>query len=244
MFQGKNKKQEITNIRRDLAGEKQVLLSRLAGDCGTDEGEKRCQLIWQTFRIVDCTKSSAVVLGTDHPDFAEGKEAAAGNSAELFETELIPAGPHGIKLERLSSVHSHYFGGGFERIVGQKLRNFVEERYDYDTTKGTVKASVRLLNALRKLEAKEIVGQLLDYEEEERHKMKNPVKRKPEDIASMMSSEARMERSQREMDMMQGKRPRYASTKMEPDECEDFGGMGKGGGKGSGVMPGGMGMPF
>jgi len=244
MFQGKNKKQEIANIRRDLAGEKQVLLSRLAGDCGTDEGEKRCQLIWQTFRIVDCTKVSAVVLGTDHPDFAEGKEAAAGNSAELFETELIPAGPSGIKLERLSSVHSHYFGGGFERIVGVKLRNFVEERYDYDTTKGTVKASVRLLNALRKLEAKEIVGQLLDYEDDVRQKMKNPEKRKPEDIASMMSSEARMERSQREMDMMQGKRPRYASTKMEPDECEDFGGMGRGGGKGSGVMPGGMGMPF
>jgi len=244
MFQGKNKKQEVSNIRRDLQGEKTVLLSRLSGDCGTDEGEKRCQLIWQTFRIRDCTKVSAVVLGTDHKDYLEGKEAAAGNSAELFESELIPAGPAGVKLERLSSVHSHYFGGGFERIVGIKLRKFVEDRYDYDTVKGTVKASVRLLNALRKLEAKEIVGQLLDYEEEARTKAKNPKKRNAEEIADMMSSEARNERSQREMDMMQGKRPRYASTKMEPDECEDFGGMGKGGGKGSGVMPGGMGMPF
>jgi len=243
MFQGKNKKQEITNIRRDLSGEKQVLLSRLAGDCGTDEGEKRCQLIWQTFRIKDCTKVTAVVLGTDHPEFAEGKEAAAGNSAELFETELIPAGPKGVKIERLSSDHSHYFGGGFERIVGQKLRGFVEERYEYNG--GTVKASDRLLNALRKLEAKEIVGELLEFEEQARQKLKRGVdKKRAEEIASMMSSEARMERSQREMDMMSGKRPRYASTKMEPDECEDFGGSMKGGGKGSGVMPGGMGMPF
>jgi len=247
MFQGKNKKQEIANIRRDLSGEKSVLLSRLSGDCGTDEGEKRCQLIWQTFRIVNCTKVNAVVLGTDHPDFCEGKEAAAGNSAELFETELIPAGQNGVKLERLSSVHTHYFGGGFERIVGQKLRAFVEERYDYDTTAGKAKASTKLLNALRKLEAREIVGELLEYEDKTKEKMKSAdYKRRAEEIANMMSSEARMERSQREMDMMSGKRPRYASTKMEPDECEDFGGAMKGGGKGSGVMPGGMGMgmPF
>merc|ERR1719440_213439 len=195
----------------------------------------------------DRSSRSQRVLGTDHPDFCEGKEAAAGNSAELFETELIPAGQHGLKLERLSSVHSHYFGGGFERIVGQKLRAFVEERYDYDTAAGKVKASTKLLNALRKLEAREIVGELLEYEDKAKEKMKSTdYKRRAEEIANMMSSEARMERSQREMDMMSGKRPRYASTKMEPDECEDFGGAMKGGGKGSGVMPGGMGMgmPF
>merc|ERR1719377_508480 len=103
-----------------------------------------------------------------------------------------------------------------------------------------VKAPVKLLNALRRIEAKEIVGELLDYESQAKEKMKSSgLKKKAEEIASMMSSEARMERSQNEMDIMSGKRPRYASTKMEPDECEDFSGM-KGAGKGSGVMPGGM----
>lgn len=162
----------------------------------------------------------------------------------FFETELIPEGGRGVKLERLSQIHSHYFGGGFERIVGVKLRAFVQERYEY--VDGSVKAPVKLLNALRKAEARELVGQLLDYEEDEKQKLKQQRagKRNMPDIASMMSNEARMERSQNEMDIMQGKRPRYASTKIEPDECEDHGGMmGKGGGGAgmSGVMPGGMG---
>merc|ERR1711874_816957 len=88
---------------------------------------------------------------------------------------------------------------------------------------------------------RQLVGQLQEFEEKmkEKNSFVNS-KRKAEEIANMMSSEARMERSQIEMDMMAGKRPRYASTKLEPDECEDYGGMaGKGGGKGgSGVMPG------
>merc|ERR1712139_560404 len=103
----------------------------------------------------------------------------------------------------------------------------------YNSSNGMVTASAKLLNTLRKAEAREIVGQLLDFEEQERNKAKDTkgLKRRAEEIANMMSSEARMERSQNEMDIMSGKRPRYASTKMEPDECEDFGGM-KGGVKG------------
>lgn len=236
MFQGKNKKQEIQNIRRELSGEKQVPLNRLAGDCGTEEGEKRSQLIWQTFRIKDCTKVTAVVLGTEHPEFCEGKEAAAGNSQELFESELIPEGTRGLKLDRLSSTHSHYFGGGFERCVGVKLRAFCEDKFEYDSSKGMVKAPAKLLNVLRRMEQKEIANDLIEYEEKARAQMsRSQLKKKADEIASMMSSEARMERSQNEMDIMSGKRPRYASTKMEPDECEDFSGM-KGAGKGTGVI--------
>mmetsp|Transcript_24111 Transcript_24111/g.43918 ORF Transcript_24111/g.43918 Transcript_24111/m.43918 type:complete len:227 (-) Transcript_24111:152-832(-) len=222
---GKNKKAEVAAIRRELTGEKQIMLNRLSGDCGTDEGERRSQLIWQSFRIKDCTKVSAAVLGTEHPEFCEGKEAAAGNSAELFETELIPAGATGLPLSRLSSIHAHYFGGGFERVVGMKLRAFVTERYDYDEKTGRAKASPKLLNALRKAEARELIKEEKEYQEMVIEQMKADKKRKGEDPGSMMSPEARLERSQREMDVMAGKRPRYASTKLEPDECEEKGGF-------------------
>lgn len=224
MLSGKNKKAEIAAIRRELQGEKSISLNRLSGDCGTDEGERRSQLIWQHFRIKNCTKVTAAVLGTDHPEFAEGKDAAAGNSAELFESELIPAGPVGLPLSRLSAIHAHYFGGGFERVVGKKLRQFVQERYEYDEKSGKAKASAKLLDRLRRVEAKELIREELAYAEKLKEEAKNKdKKRKGEDPGSMMSAEARLERSQREMDVMAGKRPRYASTKMEPDECEEKG---------------------
>eukprot|EP00401_Gymnodinium_catenatum_P069230 CAMPEP_0117554550 /NCGR_PEP_ID=MMETSP0784-20121206/50813_1 /TAXON_ID=39447 /ORGANISM="" /LENGTH=176 /DNA_ID=CAMNT_0005351721 /DNA_START=86 /DNA_END=613 /DNA_ORIENTATION=- len=152
----RGKKQEIGAIRRELIGEREVRLSRLSPDSGTDEGEKRRQLIWQNFRIRDGTGTNGYVLGEAHPNFVEGKEAAAGNSAELFESELYQS-PSGVHVDRLSNIHAHYFGGGFEKIVGLKLRAFVKEKYEYDEKTGVVKAPMKMLNALRKLEARNLI---------------------------------------------------------------------------------------
>lgn len=214
---------EITSIRRELNGERLVNLTRLAGDSGTDEGERRLQLIWQNFRIVECAKANAAVLGTDHPDFVEGKDAAAANSAELFEGELLNAGVSGVPLTRLSSVHAHYFGGGFEKVVGKKLRQFVSERYEYDDKTGRVKAPAKLLNALRKIEARELIHEELEHVKKAKLKAEQrneePIKRPP----MMAPSETVFDPD---------KRPRYASTKLTPDELEERTGMGKGGGKG------------
>mmetsp|Transcript_33030 Transcript_33030/g.71900 ORF Transcript_33030/g.71900 Transcript_33030/m.71900 type:complete len:174 (-) Transcript_33030:86-607(-) len=153
----RGKKQEIASIRRELVGEREVRLTRLSPDSGTDEGERRRQLIWQNFRIRDGTAVNAFVIGEAHPDWIEGKEAAAANSAELFEGELFSSGVAGVHVDRLSSMHSHYFGGGFEKCVGKKLRAFVKERYEYDEKTGMVKAPTKLLTALRKMEARGLI---------------------------------------------------------------------------------------
>jgi len=222
----KNKKVEIAGIRRDLAGERQVNLNRLAGDTGTDEGERRNQLIWQNFRIVDCTKATAAVLGTDHPKFCEGKEAAAENAQELFETELFSAsGGGGVPIDRLSTMYSHYFGAGFERVVGKRLREFCQERFEYDDKTGRVKASAKVLTALRKGEARELlseeIGQMYQMKRQRRDTSKPEAAKPP----VMLPSQTAYDPDQR---------PRYASTKMQPDELEERGGGfdGKGGGKG------------
>ncbi|CAL1137713.1 unnamed protein product [Cladocopium goreaui] len=150
----RNKKQEIASLRRELAGEVLMPLNRLAGDSGTDDGERRQQLVWQNFRIKDCTTANAMVLGTEHPEFIEGHEAAAANTVELFEImELYPAGVAGVSLDRLAQVHGHYFGSGFEKTVGKKLRQFCIEKFEYDDRTRKVKASQKVLNAMRKVEA-------------------------------------------------------------------------------------------
>jgi len=232
-----NKKLEVASLRRELQGERQINLTRLAGDTGTDEGEKRLQLIWQNFRISDCTKANAAVLGTDHPGYVEGKEAAAGNSIDLFESLLIPAGVSGVALEKLSSVHSHYFGGGFEKLVGTKLRKFVTERYDYDETTGRVKASANILNRNRKREARELIDEELKFKKQMKYDMI-----KKADGAGPKPQPVGLPPSQDAFDP--DYRPRYASTKMTPDECEErgtFGAPGAGGpmaGSGLGSMPG------
>mmetsp|Transcript_10643 Transcript_10643/g.28920 ORF Transcript_10643/g.28920 Transcript_10643/m.28920 type:complete len:224 (-) Transcript_10643:70-741(-) len=219
----KNKKMEIANIRRELAGERTVNLTRLAGDSGTDEGERRLQLIWQNFRILDCVQANAMVLGTDHPGFLEGKEAAAENSGELFDAQLFPAGVGGFALDRLSSIHSHYFGSGFERVVGVKLRQFVSERYLYDEKTGTVKAHAKMLNKLRKAEARELIEEELEYQEGVKVKLADQGKGPKPKPVGMAPSETLFDPD---------KRPRYASTKMTPDECEERGPGGGPGGKG------------
>jgi len=237
MNQPRNKKAEIASIRRDLMGERTVALSRIGGDTGTDEGERRTQLIWQNFRVKNCTSAHAVVLGTDHPEFAEGKDAAAQNSQELFENELYQAGIAGVALDRLCTVHSHYFGGGFEKIVGKKLRQFVKEKFDFDDKAGRAKAPTKMLNVLRRQEARSLVAEEEDFLAESKEKMlsnrgKNYAPPNPVGLAPT------------EMGFDPDKRPRYASTKMTPDECEERGppgGMvgllpGKGGGKGGPVF--------
>jgi len=229
---------EVASIRRELTGERLVSLTRLAGDSGTDEGERKLQLIWQNFRVLDCTKANATVLGTDHPDFLEGKEAAAGNSAELFEDNLFPAGVAGVALEKLSSVHSHYFGSGFEKVVGKKLRAFVSDRYEYDEKTGRVRAPAKMLAKLRKTEARELVQDELEYQERVKDKMasRGAAPTDPPKPVGLATTDNIFDPD---------KRPRYASTKLTPDECEERGSMGggmpnMGGGKGG--MPG-MGGP-
>mmetsp|Transcript_40864 Transcript_40864/g.73819 ORF Transcript_40864/g.73819 Transcript_40864/m.73819 type:complete len:172 (-) Transcript_40864:114-629(-) len=152
----RGKKGEIAAIRRELVGETEVRLMRVSPDTGTDEGEKKRFLIWQNFRLRDGTGVNAMILGEDHPEFCEGKEAASRNSVELFDQELFNAGPAGVHVDRLSNIHSHYFGGGFERVVGKRLRAFVKEKYDYDEKTGMVKADPKALNALRRLEVRQI----------------------------------------------------------------------------------------
>mmetsp|Transcript_82367 Transcript_82367/g.191285 ORF Transcript_82367/g.191285 Transcript_82367/m.191285 type:complete len:223 (+) Transcript_82367:62-730(+) len=218
MQKARNKKMEVASIRRELTGERMVNLTRLAGDSGTDEGERRLQLIWQNFRIVDCTKANAMVLGTDHPAFVEGPTAAAGNSAELFETQLFPSGVGGIALDRLSAVHAHYFGGGFERIVGCKLRKFVADRYEYDEKTGRVRAPAKMLNKLRKAEARELLQEELEYME----KVKVQMGQRGEDLPKPKPVGLAPSETVFDPD----KRPRYASTKMTPDECEERGNFG------------------
>ncbi|CAK9049743.1 unnamed protein product [Durusdinium trenchii] len=108
----RNKKQEIASLRRELAGERLVPLNRLAGDSGTDDGERRHQLVWQNFRIKDCTSANAMVLGTEHPEFIEGQEAAAANTVDLFDSmELYPAGVVGTSLKRLECRHGPLLTG-------------------------------------------------------------------------------------------------------------------------------------
>eukprot|EP00928_Gymnodinium_smaydae_P091596 TRINITY_DN75325_c0_g1_i1.p2 TRINITY_DN75325_c0_g1~~TRINITY_DN75325_c0_g1_i1.p2 ORF type:complete len:181 (+),score=49.21 TRINITY_DN75325_c0_g1_i1:122-664(+) len=170
------KKQEIALLRRELDGEREVRLSRLSLDSGTDEGEKRLQLLWQNFRIVNGTGVNATVLGQYHPGYLEGKEAAAGNTAELFEEQLFAAGPKGVHVDRLSNVHSHYFGGGFEKIVGQKLRAFVKEKYEYDDKTGVVRAPAKLLNAMRKMEARSLIVEELEEQQERKRARLAPKK--------------------------------------------------------------------
>jgi len=228
----KNKKIEIAALRRELVGERQVSFTRLAGDSGTDEGERRAKLIWQNFRIQEPTKVTAVVLGTEHPEFCEGKDAAQGNAKELFETELFPAGAAGVPLERLSTVFSHYFAVGFERCVGLRLRQFVTQHFEHDDKTGRAKASPKLLAAMRKTEARALVAEEKDYSKKQKIENEQKLKAGKEmpKPPCMMPSEVAFDPD---------KRPRYASTKMQPDELEEsFGG--KGGGKGGGLMMGGM----
>eukprot|EP00927_Polykrikos_kofoidii_P080018 TRINITY_DN76880_c0_g1_i1.p2 TRINITY_DN76880_c0_g1~~TRINITY_DN76880_c0_g1_i1.p2 ORF type:complete len:177 (+),score=44.41 TRINITY_DN76880_c0_g1_i1:77-607(+) len=155
----RGKRQEIASIRRELIGEREVRLARISPDSGTDEGEKRRQLIWQNFRMIEGTGTRGYVLGEAHPGFLEGKEAAAANSAELFETELFVAGPRGVHVDRLSNMHSHYFGGGFEKCVGKKLRDFLKSRYEYNEKTGMVTAPPKLINAMRKLEVRDLLDE-------------------------------------------------------------------------------------
>eukprot|EP00930_Biecheleria_cincta_P010331 TRINITY_DN11238_c1_g1_i1.p1 TRINITY_DN11238_c1_g1~~TRINITY_DN11238_c1_g1_i1.p1 ORF type:complete len:225 (-),score=61.69 TRINITY_DN11238_c1_g1_i1:49-723(-) len=220
----RNKKQELAQLRRELTGERLVALSRIAGDSGTDDGEKKHQLIWQNFRIKDCTKVSAVVLGTEHPEFCEGREAASANSEELFNTvELLPAGPTGVPLDRLSSIHAHYFGCGFEKAVGSKLRQFCEEHFEYDAKTRRVKALAQVLNKIRKMEARELVAEEKEYHKRAKHEMvkeKEPVKPPPFALAAP------------QVHFDADHRPRYATTKMVPDELEERPMNAKGMGKG------------
>jgi len=167
----RGKQVEVSAIRRELAGELEVRLSRLAPDGGTDEGERRQQLIWQKFRIRNGTTAVASVLGDLHPDFLEGQEAAQMNTAELFESELISASVAGLPMGRLATVHSHYFGVGFERSVGKRLRQFVSERYEYDEKTGRVKAPAKILEALRKMEARELLREEREWQQKEKEKM-------------------------------------------------------------------------
>lgn len=214
----KGKKGEIGSLRRELDGEREVRLQRLSGDTGTDEGERRLQLIWQNFRIHNCTKADAVVLGTEHPEFCEGRAAAAGNSEELFETELFPAGPSGVPLQRLSTIHSYYFGGGFEKSVGVKLRAFVTQRYEYDEKTGRVKAKAKVLTALRKMEARELVAD----EREFAKKAKTELYVKNEERAlagqkemdDQRKKQEMAERAKRVQELADGIRPMYKSTMM------------------------------
>eukprot|EP00933_Yihiella_yeosuensis_P004873 TRINITY_DN109275_c0_g1_i1.p1 TRINITY_DN109275_c0_g1~~TRINITY_DN109275_c0_g1_i1.p1 ORF type:complete len:253 (+),score=70.69 TRINITY_DN109275_c0_g1_i1:78-761(+) len=220
----RNKKMEIAALRRELSGEKQVLFSRIGGDSGTDEGERRQQLLWQNFRVVNGSKANAIVLGTEHDDFVEGRDAAAANSKELFETELF-AKPDGVPLERLSTVHSHYFGSGFEKVVGSKLRQFVSQNFDLDEKTKKVKPSMQVVNALRKREARD----LLEAEREHLKKAKvEVVNKKPEKVQAPAFAAMAAPPMAFDSDY----RPRYASTKMTPDELEERPMQGKGMGKG------------
>mmetsp|Transcript_81044 Transcript_81044/g.99298 ORF Transcript_81044/g.99298 Transcript_81044/m.99298 type:complete len:226 (-) Transcript_81044:69-746(-) len=220
----RNKKQEIASLRRELAGERLVPLSRLAGDSGTDDGERRQQLVWQNFRIKDCTTANAMVLGTEHPDFIEGHEAAAANTTELFEVmELYPAGVAGVSLDRLAQVHGHYFGGGFEKTVGKKLRQFCIEKFEYDDRTRKVKASQKVLNAMRKVEARDLVVEEKEHfkrYKSDQTKERDPVKPPPFALAAPA------------VHFDADHRPRYATTKMTPDELEERPMNAKGLGKG------------
>mmetsp|Transcript_58464 Transcript_58464/g.131722 ORF Transcript_58464/g.131722 Transcript_58464/m.131722 type:complete len:230 (+) Transcript_58464:72-761(+) len=227
MNRARNKKMEVASIRRELMGERTVNLTRLAGDSGTDEGERRLQLIWQNFRVIDCTTANAAVLGSEHPGFLEGKDAAAGNSEELFEGQLFTAGVSGLALDRLSACHAHYFGGGFEKLVGCKLRKFVVDRYEYDEKTGRVRAPAKMLSKLRRSEARELVAEELDYQARVKDSMVNKDDEAPKvKPVGLAPSEAVFDPD---------KRPRYASTKMTPDECEERTSFNGGvGGKGGG----------
>ncbi|CAJ1351580.1 unnamed protein product [Effrenium voratum] len=220
----RNKKQEIASLRRELAGERLVPLTRLAGDSGTDDGERRHQLVWQNFRIKDCTTANATVLGTEHPDFIEGNEAAAANTVELFETmELYPAGIDGVPLDRLASIHAHYFGSGFEKCVGKKLRAFCTERFEYDDRSRKVRASNKVLTAMRKVEARDLIVE--EKEHFKRYKaglIEGPPTVKPPPFALAAPA----------VHFDGEHRPRYATTKMTPDELEERPMNAKGLGKG------------
>eukprot|EP00434_Breviolum_minutum_P024468 symbB.v1.2.021609.t1/scaffold1868.1/size97867/3 len=220
----RNKKQEIASLRRELAGERLVPLNRLAGDSGTDDGLRRQQLVWQNFRIKDCTTANALVLGTEHPDFIEGHDAAAANTVELFEVlELYPAGVLGVGLDRLAQIHTHYFGGGFEKTVGKKLRQFCIEKFEYDDRTRKVKASQKVLNAMRKAEARDLVVEEKEHfkrYKQDQVKEREPVKPPPFALAApQVAFDA-------------DHRPRYATTKMTPDELEERPMNAKGMGKG------------
>ncbi|CAE7562209.1 unnamed protein product [Symbiodinium sp. CCMP2592] len=220
----RNKKQEIAQLRRELAGERLVPLTRLAGDSGTDDGERRHQLVWQNFRIKDCTTANAMVLGTEHPDFIEGFDAAAANTVELFETmELVPAGAAGVPLDRLASVHGHYFGSGFEKTVGKKLRQFCIDRFEYDDRMRRVKASNKVIAAIRKVEARDLIQEERDAAKKAKFDALQdylPVKPPPFALAAPQVA------------FDQDHRPRYATTKMTPDELEERPMSAKGLGKG------------
>merc|ERR1719387_570249 len=194
-----------------------------------DEDDRRRQLIWQNFRIKDCTKANALVLGTDHPDYLEGKEAAAGNSQELFEQELIESGNKGVAVERLLTLHTHYFGGGFEKVVGTKLKAFLQEKFQVDDAKKMVKISTKLLDAIRMKEARSLLEEEKEYQRDLKRKVaeQKPYK-KPEPIGMGGAP----------VDIFDpDKRPRYASTKMVPDECDErVGGGLLAGGKGGGMF--------
>jgi len=128
------------------------------------------------------------------------------------------------------SVHSHYFGGGFERVVGKKLRQFVAEHFEYDDKAGRVKAPAKVLNALRRIETRDLLHEEREYAKRVKVQMAGRDEEQKIVPPSLASSEAMLERSQREQDMLEGKRPRYASTKMTADECDEGTGFGKGGG--------------
>eukprot|EP00933_Yihiella_yeosuensis_P065755 TRINITY_DN69726_c0_g1_i1.p1 TRINITY_DN69726_c0_g1~~TRINITY_DN69726_c0_g1_i1.p1 ORF type:complete len:227 (-),score=54.24 TRINITY_DN69726_c0_g1_i1:142-822(-) len=219
----RNKKMEVAALRRELTGERQVLFSRIGGDSGTDEGERRQQLLWQNFRVVNGSKANATVLGTEHADYLEGRDAAAANSKELFETELFNS-PNGVPLERLSTIHSHYFGSGFEKVVGVKLRLFVTSNFDFDDKTKKVKPSLKVVNALRKMEARDLVA---DEREHQKRAKIEVVSKKPDKIIPPAFT-ANAPQIAFDPDY----RPRYASTKMTPDELEERPMTGKGMGKG------------
>eukprot|EP00441_Pelagodinium_beii_P043211 CAMPEP_0197650208 /NCGR_PEP_ID=MMETSP1338-20131121/30800_1 /TAXON_ID=43686 ORGANISM="Pelagodinium beii, Strain RCC1491" /NCGR_SAMPLE_ID=MMETSP1338 /ASSEMBLY_ACC=CAM_ASM_000754 /LENGTH=225 /DNA_ID=CAMNT_0043224561 /DNA_START=56 /DNA_END=733 /DNA_ORIENTATION=- len=222
----RNKKMELAQMKRELQGERAIPLSRIAGDSGTDEGERKHQLVWQNFRIQDATKASAMVLGTEHPDWCEGREAAAGNSVELFETtELFPAGPLGVPLDRLSAIHAHYFGSGFEKTIGKKLREFCTEKFEYDEKTRRVKASAKVLNALRKVEARDLVAEEKDWAKKAKTDMMKEKEMVKPPAFALAATQVHFDADHR---------PRYATTKMTPDELEERPMNAKGMGKGDG----------
>eukprot|EP00913_Durusdinium_trenchii_P016074 g15108.t1 len=165
-----------------------------------------------------------MVLGTEHPEFIEGQEAAAANTVDLFDSmELYPAGVVGVPLERLATVHGHYFGSGFEKTVGKKLRQFCIEKFEYDDRTKKVRLSAKLLNAMRKNEARDLIKE--EHAHFKRYKEglieeREPVKPPPFALAApQVAFDA-------------DHRPRYATTKMTPDELEERPMNAKGLGKG------------
>merc|ERR1712190_602209 len=100
-----------------------------------------------------------------------------------------------------------------------KLRKFVTDRYEYDEKSGRVKASDKVLNRRRKLEARNLIDEEMEYKKKakiEMNKMREGLMPKPQPVGLAPSQDV----------FDPDHRPRYASTKMTPDECEERGTFG------------------